>query len=175
MELVLEALRQLYEAAIIVPDSALHGVKTVFYGDPVEVAESDLPALIVRPGVTDYNHQKSGTRYDRKVHAVDTVLLFSKSQYMSKHPTDARKVKGVYEAVRMAEKVDTSGKTAATSVCGVIQGNPSLPYRDESNVLRQAAISGLVQNVRYEFTTNRNAPIFEVVVSSLFEVQGDRR
>lgn len=172
---MLEALRQLYEASIKVPDSALHGVKAVFYGDPVEVGESDLPALVVQPGVTDYNVSKSGTRYDRKVHNVEVKLLFSKSQYMSKHPTDKRKVQGLYAAVRMAEQVDTSGKTAVTSVCGVIQSNPTLPYTDENGVARKASIGTQVQNVRYDFTVNRNTPIFEVIVAASAEVSGDRR
>ena len=64
------------------------------------------------------------------------------------------KVFAIEDAIKKVEEMNSDHSTAALSVCGTIQSNPSLPYSDGVNILNAAEIAQ-VKNVNYSFSENR--------------------
>lgn len=79
MDKILSAIKQLLEAARLVSWSKLANIKRVYYGDPITVPLSSLPALIVRPRTSTFILRWS--RYDEKQESVEIVLVYNQSQY----------------------------------------------------------------------------------------------
>lgn len=79
MDKVLSAIKQLLEASVQQSWSPLSDIKKVYYGDPITVALSDCPALIVRPKSTEYVPR--GNQYDQKKYNVEVVLVYNQSSY----------------------------------------------------------------------------------------------
>jgi len=75
MDKVLSAVKQLLEASVQQSWSPLSDIKKVYYGDPITVALSDCPALIVRPKSTEYVPR--GNQYDQKKYNVEVVLVYN--------------------------------------------------------------------------------------------------
>lgn len=79
MDKIIAAIKQLLEAAQLVSWSKLANIKRVYYGDPITVPISSLPALIVRPRSSTFVLRWS--RYDEKQEALEIVLVYNQSQY----------------------------------------------------------------------------------------------
>lgn len=79
MQKVVSAIKDLLAASVADTNSPLHDVKTVFFGDPMVIPESNLPAIAVQPINTEF--QLRGSRYDQKVHTVEIRLIYNQKQY----------------------------------------------------------------------------------------------
>lgn len=79
MDKVMRAIKQLLEASVNQMWSPLSDIKKVYYGDPITVALSDCPALIVRPKSTEYDPR--GNQYDQKKYNIEVVLVYNQSSY----------------------------------------------------------------------------------------------
>lgn len=83
------------------------------------------------------------------------------------------KVFAIEDAIKKVEEMNSDHSTAALSVCGTIQSNPSLPYSDGAMTLNAATIAQIM-SVDYSFSENRWFPTFEVVTTVEAKVIGDR-
>lgn len=79
MEKVLLAAKQLLESSISQSWSPIASIKRVYFGDPITIAISSLPALIVRPKSTEYTPRWS--QYDQKKYNFEIVLVYNQSSY----------------------------------------------------------------------------------------------
>lgn len=79
MQKAIAALKQVLENTVANSLSPLHDVKIVFFGDPVLIPESNLPALIVHPLNSQYLMR--GSRYDQKTHNIMVSLVYNQKQY----------------------------------------------------------------------------------------------
>lgn len=181
MNKVIEAITQILEAAVANASSPLYyhasssptGVRSVYFGDPIQIPESNHPALVVHPVSTDY--VKRGSRYDQKVITVEVKLVDNVKHYLATTPSDSQRVSSVERFGNMIEKVDTSQKTNVLSVCGLIQNNPKLPYTDpDTAAAATASQDAQVRRVDYVFNSARGYPTFEAIVLIDVVTQGDR-
>lgn len=79
MKNVILAIKELLEASVAESGSPLSDIKKVFFGDPMIIPESDLPAIAIQPVSTDYVMR--GSRYDQKQHTVEIRLVYNQKQY----------------------------------------------------------------------------------------------
>ncbi len=79
MDKVLLALKDIFETARREKNSPLLDVKRIYIGDPINIQENVLPALIVHPERTTYI--KRGTRYDEKIHSISIKLVYNSKDY----------------------------------------------------------------------------------------------
>ena len=52
-DLIIERLRELFISARQTSQTGLSDIVRIFYGDPVLIPESDLPAIVINPDVND--------------------------------------------------------------------------------------------------------------------------
>jgi hypothetical protein len=151
-------------------------VKSVYWGDPVKIPESDLPAFVVMPISSDYTRR--GSRYDQKLHTVEIRLVYNMRSYAQSGSIvdDVRKVNSIEQAMRIVEQ--TSGTTMGTQIdtlCGLIQANPTLTFLPKlSETSQVASVDSKVRRVNYVFNSARGFPTFEVIVSIETRAIGDR-
>jgi hypothetical protein len=79
MKNAITAIQQIFKNAISQPSSPLNSVKKVFFGDPVLIPETDLPALTIQPISSNYSQR--GSRYDEKTHTIEIRLVYNQKQY----------------------------------------------------------------------------------------------
>lgn len=148
---IIDILKAAREAA---PDTApIKRVKRVFFGDPLIVAASDLPALVVMP--VSQAVTARGTVLDQadatvKVKLVQTV----KDSLGGDDPETSGMVR---DAVRTFEDRDDSGKIAAWSVVGALRAKPRLTYGDGQSAVDWSGNYA----VEYAFTAERGFVAFE--------------
>lgn len=80
MEKVISAIQQLIQWISIDSNSPLFWTKKVFFGDPIKIPESDLPAVTIQPISTNYT--KRGSRYDMKEHNIQIRVVYNANTYM---------------------------------------------------------------------------------------------
>lgn len=80
----------------------------------------------------------------------------------------------VEQVIEQVESSDFDHETAAYSVCGVIQKNPTLPFTDENGTARKASQDAKVRSVNYWFSDVRWFPTFEVTTTVEVTEIGDR-
>lgn len=79
MDKVLLAIQQLLEISVGTSWSPLAAVKRVFFGDPITIPISSMPALIVRPKSTEIDPR--GSRYDSKKYNIEICLVYNQATY----------------------------------------------------------------------------------------------
>lgn len=79
MKNAMTAIQQIFKNVVSNPSSPLYGVKKVFFGDPVNIPEVDLPALAIQPISTNYSQR--GSRYDQKNYSIEIRLIYNQRQY----------------------------------------------------------------------------------------------
>ena len=170
---IVEALVQLLRNTIAQTDTPLKDVKAVYWGDPVKIPLSSMPALIVHPVSSEYFRR--GTRYDQKLHSVEIRLVYNISQYVKVTPDDAFKVESVAQSFSAIEStVKGTMSTQLESLCGIIQAHPSLTYLDGEGVTQAASVDSKVRRVNYVFNGARGFPTYEVITTIETRAVGDR-
>jgi hypothetical protein len=172
MNNVIEAVVQLLTAAKANGSSPLNTVKSIWWGDPVMIGESDQPALVVHPVSTEY--ARRGTQYDQKRHTVEIRLVYNVKTFVGRSASNPYKVFSVADAIDKVELLVSQSGTSVLSVCGVIQSNPTLPYTPEGGDPTVAAQDARVTRVNYVFNSARGFPTFEIIVTMEATVIGDR-
>lgn len=56
-------------------------LQSVYFGDPITMTKSSLPALAVQPISSDFSRR--GSRYDQKTHTIEVRLIYDIEQYFS--------------------------------------------------------------------------------------------
>lgn len=115
MDKVLSAVKQLLEASVQQSWSPLSDIKKVYYGDPITIALSDLPALVVRPKNTEYVPR--GNQYDQKKYNLEIVLVYNQSSYYGSYKgtpftiIDASRLAGTATLQTSINHTITAGQT----------------------------------------------------------------
>lgn len=171
MDLVIIALAEIFQTAVNVGAGAsLEGVKSIWTGKPQDITERDTSGIIIVPAGTVYDHEKSGSRYDQKVHAVQVILVLNRKDFLGQQSTDGEKVFVEFKAIQMMEGQDTGQKVKADTICGLIQNNQRLPY----GVGLEAAQMSLVNNVLYDSKPDVGENIYGATATIEIRTIGDR-
>ncbi len=171
MEKSINAIKSLLETSISQAEQPLSDVKKVFFGDPMIIPESDMPALTIQPMGTRYNSR--GNQYDEKTCTVDIRLVYNAKAYFGQSGIQNDKVFAVEDAIRKVEMMNADHETAQYTVCGTIQKNHNLPYEDGTTT-RYACDLAQVTDVQYKLNTERGFPTYEVIVTVKIRIIGDR-
>ena len=85
MDKVITAIQAIINAAVTeqvrTSIGPLQGIKKVFYGDPIKIPETSLPAIIIQPITTNYIMR--GTRYDQKECNVEIRIVINRKDFLS--------------------------------------------------------------------------------------------
>lgn len=160
------ALQEILKDAIDDNTSPLYWIKKVYFGDPVIIPKSSLPALVVAPVSDEYTRRWS--RYDMKTHNIEIRLVYNQKDYFGAEGEDAEKVAIVEDCVNKIGEV-TNHSTDALTVCWLVQQHPTLEYS-----WWYAAEDCRVASVAYELKEVRWFNTFEATVSVIVTVIGDR-
>ena len=171
MEQSIIAIKQLLATSVSKNTSPLSDIRKVFFGDPMTIPESDLPALAIQPISTDYTMR--GSRYDEKLQNIEIRLVYNAKAYFGQSALENDKVFAVEDAMKKVEMSNDDHETTAFTVCGTIQKNPTLPYTDGGNTFNACEIAQ-VTNVNYALSTNRGFPTYEVTTTVKIRAIGDR-
>ena len=172
MDKVIAHLAGLYAVAKAVEDSPLEDLKSIYEGEPDKLPESDLPALIIQPAGTTYQHDKSGSQYDVREARVRMVLILKpKTFYASNYAGNAKKIYTEAKAAQMTEATDDSQHADVNSVVGVVQNNQTLTL---SGV--PASSMCLIDTVEYDTPPPRARGFdsYEVTIEAIATVRGNR-
>ena len=178
MDKVLTAIRALVTTLVADAASPLYfhattakgGIKRVYRGDPAQIPHAEFPCVVVRPVSSSW--VKRMTRYDRKEHLVEVIVVMNFNTYKDTDPDDAGVVLAIQTAHDMMESTDTAQKTSAKTIVGVLEANPTLPY--SSSGTKYAAVDLVPVSVDYVFNSSRGFPTFEVIALFRVTLQGDR-
>ena len=155
--------------------SPLSDVKTVIYGNPSKIPESDLPAITIKPVGTDWDMR--GSRVDEKRYNIEIRLVYNARDYYGLSKEDKDKVFVVEDSINKIEKSNDSLEVVSGSICGVIQNNQCLPYK-EDGVTKYASTLTQIVSTRYEdpkdVSATREFPTYEAVVVVSSQSIGDR-
>lgn len=67
-------------------------LQSVYFGDPITMTKSSLPALAVQPISSDFSRR--GSRYDQKTHTIEVRLIYDIEQYFSSEELQTIQVTG---------------------------------------------------------------------------------
>ena len=171
MEQSIIAIKQLLATSVSKNTSPLSDIRKVFFGDPMTIPESDLPALAIQPISTDYTMR--GSRYDEKLQNIEIRLVYNAKAYFGQSALENDNVFAVEDAIRKVEMSNANQGTDAYTICGTIQKNQTLPYKSGTQDLKACEIAQ-VTNVNYSLSTSRGFPTYEVTVTIKVQVIGDR-
>jgi len=160
------AIQEILKAAVANVASPLYWIKKVYFGDPVLIPESSLPAVTISPKSDNYVRRWS--RYDQKEHSIEIRLIYNQKDFFGKEWTDAEKVSVIEDALLKVGETTTHA-TDALTICWLIQKNNTLQY-----VWWYAADDARVTGVTYSLTSVRWFPTYEAIVEVLVTVIGDR-
>ncbi len=173
MDKVIANLASLYATAKAVDGSPLADLKSIYEGEPEKLPESDLPALIIQPMGTVYDHGKSGSKYDVRASRVRMRLILKRKQFYASNygAGNAKKVYVEEKAAEMTEKTDNSQHADNNSVVGVVQNNQTLSSGGVS-----ASSMCLVEAVEYDVPPPRERAFdtYEVTIDAVATLRGNR-
>lgn len=150
--------------------TAPKGIKRVYKGDPSQIIKDDQPCIIVRPVSSEW--EKRMSRYDRKIHMVEVIIVAGMDLYKESTPADPSAPTWLSTMVDMMEDTNTAQSTTAKTIMGLFGANPKLPYTDSGT--KYAAVDTKPQSVDYVFNSSRGFPTFEVIALFRVTSQGDR-
>lgn len=160
------ALQEMLKDASLNVSSPLFWIKKVYFGDPVLIPASSLPALTISPKEDIFDRR--GSRYDQKNHKIEIRLVYNQRDFFGAEWSDEEKVAIVADCLAKIGEV-TDHSTDALTVCWLVQNNPSLSYSgwyasEDCNVV----------SVTYWLTSERWFATYEAVVEVMVKVIGDR-
>lgn len=150
MEKVIRGIIEILETArtAAASNDPLKNVKTIFFGDPVIIAESMLPSIVVMP--VSESVSSRGTQYDQADATIRIKLIQNLKETLGASSTDTENVKMTEIAVKTFEERDSNGKVKPTTVIGALRSNPELPYQGEKTCEWNGSF-----NIEYGFTDAR--------------------
>ncbi len=164
-EYVILAIKQLLDAAIAAATTQpIKGIQIVYYGDPVVIAQSNMPCLCIIPGSAQAAPR--GSRYDNRTGEVKIKLVFSVKDDIWGANQDI--IGWTQKAVQIIEKMDGQ-KYHAESIMGILRANQGLPYNGNDTVQTTQAV-----NVEYRFENQRGWPTFEATITVQYLAVWDR-
>ena len=178
MDKILDAIREIITGLAADATSPLYynatthkkGIKRVYRGDPAQIAHTEFPCIVVRPVSSRW--VKRMTRYDRKEHLVEVIIVANMNTYKDVDPDDSAVVLAVQAANDMMEETDNAQSTDAKTIIGALSKNSTLPYTDGGT--KYAAVDLSPESVDYVFNSSRGFPTYEVIALFRVTSQGDR-
>lgn len=105
--------------------SPIKSIKAMYFGDPIIINASNLPALIVMPISEQVSSR--GTQYDQADSVIKIKLIQDLKQGLgTSTPTDNEMTE---YALKIFEERDSNGKIKTSSIIGALRAQPSLPYQ----------------------------------------------
>lgn len=177
MDRVLLALQQIISAEVATQAWSWNGplkhIKKVYYGDPIQIPEANLPAIAIQPMLTPYVQRWS--QYDDKSCSIEIRLVVNRKEYYNDTGSPDDTVLVVKAMVEAFEKTNAWKDTSHASIAWIIQSNPCLQYTDpQDNILKNACSISRMDQVIYRFSQDRWFPTYEGVGSVICRVIGDR-
>lgn len=150
------------EIAAAATGRPLKKIKKVYYGDPILIPSSSLPAIIITPGQQQVTAR--GTRYDNHSETINIKYVYNIKDFMGKANVD--KVAFVEEWVKLFSETETGvNKFKSDSIAGILR---------ENNTLGGTAQWSGEFSINYEFTNLRDFIAFEATMSINILALGDR-
>lgn len=181
MDKVLTAIREILTALVADSASPLYflnvattpkGIKRIYKGDPAQIPADDFPCIVVRPVGSQWVRRMS--RYDRKEHKVEVIIVANLNTYKDTNPSDPGIVSALQTMISMMEATNTAQITSAKTIIGALSTvtNLKLPYTDSGT--KYAAEDIKPESIDYVFNSGRGFPTFEVIALFTVTSQGDR-
>lgn len=169
MENIIRGIIQILEATKTSAGSTdpIKGVKSFFFGDPVIIPVSMLPAIVVSPVSEQVTAR--GTAYDQADGTVRVKLVQNLKDNLGASAVDPDNVKLTEQAVRLFEERDSTGKVKPVSIIGALRKNPTLPYNGAKSCEWNGAFA-----LEYGFTDARGYIAFETTLSIITKTLSDR-
>lgn len=172
MEFAIQSLQELLKNAVL-QNWPLSIIKKVFYGDPVLINESSLPAITISPSSSDY--VQAGSRYDEKTHNIEIRIVYNMKSFLNSDKNDAEytELKQIRTIIQQAEQTNNIEETQNYTVCWTIQKNPKLPYVVSWKTYYACELAKVV-SVQYWQDTARGFPTYEAIINVSCTAIGDR-
>lgn len=161
MNEIIEALRFLINEAKDVPSSPLSFIKNVYYWDPVKLASSSLPAVLIAPDNTSYT--KRWSRVDQKERSLNIIIVIDRRQFFETDQLDPTKIRAIEQVAEGMEKT-LNRRTLENTICWIIQQNPKLEYNPGSWILTPASNTN-VDAVDYSISEERSFQTYEATAT----------
>ena len=109
-------MQELFNNAVL-QTGKLSDIKKVFYGDPVLINESSLPAITISPSSSDYSLR--GSRYDEKTHNIEVRIVYNMKSFLNpnKDSTEYTELKQIRTLIQQVEDTNNVQETQNNTVC----------------------------------------------------------
>ncbi len=149
------------------PTDAMSLVKSIFFGDPIIIPESMLPAIVVHPGTS--NVTSRGTQMDQEDATIIIKLVQNLKDTLGASEIDSQNVKMTEIALDIFEERDSNDTIKPVTIIGALRKQPEIPYQGKSTCQWNGAF-----NTAYSFTDSRGYVAFETNMSILAKTISDR-
>ncbi len=141
---VISNLKTILEAEIEKTDSPLKDIQKVFYGDPVNILENDLPAIIIN--YPQFN-QQSNLHYTLFIH-----IAFSQTSYLKDIPENDSIVNAVRQTIIQSEAIRE-----------VLKQNPNLAINNDP--LTSACSDSVITDIKPSYNSEREVWTYELILT----------
>ena len=169
MEKIIRGILEILEAAKTSAESTdpIKGVKSFFFGDPILIPASMLPAIVVAPVAESVSSR--GTGLDQADATIKVKLVQNLKDDLGASAVDPENVKLTENAVRIFEQRDENGKIKPVSIIGALRSQPELPYQGSASCQWNGSFS-----LEYGFTDSRGYVAFETNLNIIAKTISDR-
>lgn len=151
---IIEAVREIITDTKETATGPLKDIKRIYYGDPILIPASNLPAICIMPG--NITNSSRGSRYDTNSGNMKIKLVFNIKD--SIEDANPQEVKFVKEAVKLMEGKE--GQIySPESIMGIIRKNPTL--KNTIQVMQNVSID-------YNFEGKRASPTYDATMDISF-------
>lgn len=161
MDEIIKSIQLLIKNSIIQIWSPLSDVKKVYYGDPIIIPQSSMPAIAIHPISTNYMQRWS--KYDEKTHNIVIKLIYNAKNYFNDN-TNIEKIEAIQDSILKTEKT-LNFETLDNTICGIIEKNPTL--NNNCSLVK-------VDSINYNFNENRWTPTYEVNINIIAKIIWNR-
>ncbi|MCP4161774.1 MAG: hypothetical protein GY760_17005 [Deltaproteobacteria bacterium] len=142
MDKVISNLKTILDDERLKSDSPLSDIKRIYYGDPINIDEHNLPAIIIN--FPQWNYQQS-------LHCTLFIIIaYSQSTYLSDNPTDV--VNTVKNIVIQSE-----------AIRDILKRNPNLAINNDP--LTSACDLSKITSIKPSYNSERDPYTFELVLT----------
>lgn len=176
MKKVIYALQQIISGEVERQKSAgewpLLWIKRVFFGDPRQIPETNLPAIAIQPMSSEFVMRWS--RYDQKNETIEIRIINNEKNFYEDRWQNASTVKMIEQSILQVETINDSWEVIWESICWLIQKNNCLKFIDENWDEKRASELTRIVNVNYVFNKDRGFPTYEVIIQVSALIVWDR-